>query len=67
MTAAPDQIPENLVDQLALGGTLVIPVGKLIQTLRVLRKSSHGLEEVATLPVRFVPMVAQPPDTGSGL
>lgn len=67
VTAAPDQIPENLVDQLALGGTLVIPVGELIQTLRVLRKTSQGLEEVASLPVRFVPMVAQPPDTGSGL
>jgi len=63
VTAAPDQIPAKLVDQLALGGTLVVPVGELIQTLRVLRKSSHGLEEVATLPVRFVPMVAQPPDT----
>lgn len=64
VTAAPDKIPANLVDQLALGGTLVVPLGERFQMLRVLRKTSHGLEEVATLPVRFVPMVAEPPDTG---
>jgi len=64
VTAAPDKIPANLVDQLALGGTLVVPLGDLFQMLRVLRKTSQGLEEVATLPVRFVPMVAEPPDTG---
>jgi protein-L-isoaspartate(D-aspartate) O-methyltransferase len=64
VTAAPDQIPANLVNQLAVGGTLVIPVGDILQTLRVLRKTPQGLEEVATLPVRFVPMVSEPPDTG---
>jgi len=64
VTAAPDEVPPKLVEQLARGGTLVIPVGEAFQTLRVLRKTPAGLEEVASLPVRFVPMVREPPDTG---
>jgi len=64
VTAAPDEVPPNLVDQLAVGGTLVVPVGDLIQTLRVLRKTPRGMVEEASLPVRFVPMVRARPDTG---
>jgi protein-L-isoaspartate(D-aspartate) O-methyltransferase len=64
VTAAPDEVPPNLVQQLAQGGTLVVPVGELLQTLRVLRKTPSGMEEVASLPVRFVPMVRERPDTG---
>jgi protein-L-isoaspartate(D-aspartate) O-methyltransferase len=64
VTAAPDEIPERLVDQLAIGGTLVVPVGEILQNLLVLRKTREGLEEVASLPVRFVPMVRERPDTG---
>ena len=64
VTAAPDEVPEALVEQLAEGGMLVIPVGTRYQELRVLRKTPDGLEEEASLPVRFVPMVEEPPDTG---
>jgi len=64
VTAAPEHIPEALADQLAVGGTMVIPVGDWMQNLRVLRKTPDGLREVASLPVRFVPMVGEPPDTG---
>ena len=64
VTAAPDEVPPNLVDQLAVGGTLVVPVGDLLQTLRVLRKTPRGMVEEASLPVRFVPMVRVRPDTG---
>ncbi|MGD2121896.1 MAG: protein-L-isoaspartate(D-aspartate) O-methyltransferase [Gemmatimonadota bacterium] len=64
VTAAPDEVPPNLVDQLAVGGTLVIPVGDFYQTLRVLRKTPEGMVEEASLPVRFVPMVRTRPDTG---
>jgi protein-L-isoaspartate(D-aspartate) O-methyltransferase len=67
VTAAPEKIPEALEEQLAVGGTLVIPVGDVLQTLRVLRKTEQGLVEVASLPVRFVPMVGEPPDTGRSL
>ena len=64
VTAAPDEVPEALVEQLAVGGMLVVPVGTRFQELRVLRKTADGLVEEASLPVRFVPMVREPPDTG---
>lgn len=64
VTAAPEHVPEALERQLAVGGTLVIPVGDWVQTLRVLEKTPDGLREVASLPVRFVPMVGEPVDTG---
>ena len=63
VTAAPDEIPAALVDQLAVGGRLVIPVGEWLQYLRVLEKTSQGLRELDRIPVQFVPMVRQPPDT----
>jgi protein-L-isoaspartate(D-aspartate) O-methyltransferase len=63
VTASPPEIPQVLVDQLAIGGTLVVPVGEWFQTLRVLDRTAAGLRERDTLPVRFVPMVGQPPDT----
>lgn len=66
VTAAPDEIPAKLVEQLGLGGTLVVPVGEIFQNLLVLRKTPEGMEEVASLPVRFVPMVRERPDTGTG-
>ncbi len=62
VTAAPDTLPRALVEQLAPGGVLVVPVGERIQTLRVLRRTPGGLREEASLPVQFVPMVH--PDTG---
>jgi protein-L-isoaspartate(D-aspartate) O-methyltransferase len=65
VTAAPDKIPEALVAQLAEGGKMVIPVGVFFQELHVLRKTAEGMVEVASLPVRFVPMVGEPPDTGA--
>lgn len=63
VTAAPERVPEALVEQLVVGGTLVVPLGTVWQTLRVLRKTPAGIEEEASIPVRFVPMVAEPPDT----
>ena len=64
VTAAPDEVPEALEEQLAVGGVMVVPVGDWAQELRVLRKTPAGLREEASLPVRFVPMVGEPPDTG---
>jgi protein-L-isoaspartate(D-aspartate) O-methyltransferase len=59
VTAAPPSIPETLVRQLAEGGRMVIPVGRFFQDLKVLRKLKGKLIEVATLPVRFVPMTGK--------
>lgn len=54
--AAPD-VPAALVDQLAEGGLLVMPIGVADQELRVLRKRGASIETLKRLPVRFVPMV----------
>jgi protein-L-isoaspartate(D-aspartate) O-methyltransferase len=55
--AAAEEVPPVLVDQLADGGILVIPVGTWAQELRVLQKRGRDLDTLATLPVRFVPMI----------
>jgi protein-L-isoaspartate(D-aspartate) O-methyltransferase len=60
VTAAPDAVPPALVQQLALGGLMAIPVGTGDQELRILRRRSFGVEILATLPVRFVPMTGKP-------
>jgi protein-L-isoaspartate(D-aspartate) O-methyltransferase len=61
VTAAPDHVPPALVEQLAMNGRMVIPVGVGEQEMRVLRRTSAGVVERRTLPVRFVPLVR--PDT----
>jgi protein-L-isoaspartate(D-aspartate) O-methyltransferase len=60
VTAAPEAIPPALVEQLSVSGLMAIPVGDVWQELRILRKTAHGLETLATLPVRFVPMTGKP-------
>jgi protein-L-isoaspartate(D-aspartate) O-methyltransferase len=62
VTAAPDHIPQPLVDQLRAGGRLVIPVGRGEQDLLVMTKTTQGLREDARLPVRFVPLTRKPQD-----
>jgi protein-L-isoaspartate(D-aspartate) O-methyltransferase len=61
VTAAPDDIPPALVDQLSIGGIMAVPVGVGdFQELRILRRTDNGPETLQTLPVRFVPMVGKP-------
>jgi protein-L-isoaspartate(D-aspartate) O-methyltransferase len=60
VTAAPPKVPPALVDQLAVGGIMVVPVGTMFQDLMILTKTSRGVTEQRTIPVRFVPMVDQP-------
>jgi protein-L-isoaspartate(D-aspartate) O-methyltransferase len=59
VTAAPERVPESLLQQLALTGKLVIPVGKTIQNLLVIQKTADGFLQERTLPVQFVPMTGQ--------
>jgi protein-L-isoaspartate(D-aspartate) O-methyltransferase len=59
VTAAHPEIPRPLIDQLAVGGRLVMPVGGTdeIQQLTVLTKQPDGtLDTDELLPVRFVPV-----------
>lgn len=55
--AAAADVPAALTAQLADGGILVMPVGTAYQELRVLQKRADRLDTLATLPVRFVPMI----------
>lgn len=55
--AAPASIPPALAPQLVDGGILVLPVGTAQQELQVLQKRGDTLATLATLPVRFVPMI----------
>ena len=59
VTAAADEIPQPLVDQLKEGGTLVIPVGSVsgVQSLTVVRKEAGRIVRESVLPVRFVPLI----------
>ena len=60
VTAAPDEVPPALVEQLKIGGLMAIPVGTSTQELRILRRTPSGMETLTTLPVRFVPMTGKP-------
>jgi protein-L-isoaspartate(D-aspartate) O-methyltransferase len=58
LTAAPPEIPAELLAQLRPGGRLVAPVGEETQRLVVVDKSLDGRTQTRSLvPVRFVPMV----------
>jgi protein-L-isoaspartate(D-aspartate) O-methyltransferase len=60
VTAAPDHIPQPLLDQLAPGGRLVLPVGDESQELRRITKRPDGtLADEEIIPVRFVPMTGE--------
>ena len=56
VTAAPDHLPQPLVDQLKVGGRIVVPIGRGDQELHTLYKGDDGLRETSRLPVRFVPL-----------
>ncbi|HEV2805235.1 MAG TPA: protein-L-isoaspartate(D-aspartate) O-methyltransferase [Chthoniobacterales bacterium] len=57
VTAAPDHVPQPLIEQLKEGGRMVIPVGKTYaQQLKVLEKHGGVVRETAVIPVKFVPL-----------
>jgi len=63
VTAAPDEIPQPLIAQLAAGGRLVIPVGSQgdTQWMTILEKTATGVAERKTIPVQFVPFTRGKP------
>jgi protein-L-isoaspartate(D-aspartate) O-methyltransferase len=61
-TAAPPDIPKPLVDQLAVGGIMVVPVGTGYQEIVIISKTAQGVTQKRTIEVRFVPMVKKPGD-----
>ena len=58
VTAAPEKVPQTLIDQLKAGGHIVIPVGDKWQELQLITKTDKNkTKKKAVIPVRFVPMV----------
>jgi protein-L-isoaspartate(D-aspartate) O-methyltransferase len=62
VTAAPEEIPKPLIEQLAPGGRLVTPVGAQGQTqwITIVEKTDRGVTERRTIPVQFVPFTRKP-------
>jgi len=57
ITAAPEEIPIKLIEQLKVYGRMVVPVGKYYQDLLLITKTKKGFTKETIIPVRFVPMV----------
>ncbi len=59
VAAAPEHIPQPLIDQLKPDGVLVIPVGGRDQQLMTVTRSDSGAVSKNIIPVRFVPMTGE--------
>ncbi len=59
VTAAPQNIPQALINQLKNGGRMIIPVGTLNQELIRISKINGAIKKENLLPVRFVPMISE--------
>jgi len=58
VTAAPDNVPQHLINQLKEDGRLVLPLGSRYQNLKVITKTDNNkIIEKNIISVRFVPMV----------
>ena len=63
VTCSPEKVPQPLVDQLADGGLMVVPVGeRYSQTLYLMRKKDGKVESEALIPTLFVPMTGKAED-----
>lgn len=62
VTAAPETIPQPLIDQLKEGGRMAIPVGVMNQELIIVEKGPSGIARRTSIPVRFVPMTGKAQD-----
>lgn len=59
ITAAPTKIPQPLLEQLKIGGFMILPLGDYSQELVLIEKNIKGFEQKRLLPVRFVPMTGE--------
>ncbi len=75
VTAAADEAPPALIDQLNMGGRMIIPLGETRDTQQLVEidKTETGISKTNLLPVRFVPLVhgragvgARQPKSGKG-
>lgn len=59
VTAAPDHMPQPLIEQLKTNGRMIIPVGAQYQELLLTKKTDKGTDMKTVTPVRFVPMTGE--------
>ena len=59
VTAAPEKVPQALLDQLKDGGKLVVPVGDQLQFLEIYTRVGDRFDRRRGIPVRFVPMTGK--------
>ena len=59
LTAAPEHIPQPLLDQLAIGGRLILPIGKMVQRLILMKRTQEIWKKDELFPVAFVPMTGE--------
>lgn len=59
VTAAPDHMPQPLIEQLKTNGRMIIPVGAQYQELLLTKKTDKGTDMKTITPVRFVPMTGE--------
>jgi protein-L-isoaspartate(D-aspartate) O-methyltransferase len=59
VAAAPRQVPQPLLDQLDIGGRLLVPVGDLDQELLYIKRTEHGWTRKRITTVAFVPMTGK--------
>ncbi|HZF09810.1 MAG TPA: protein-L-isoaspartate(D-aspartate) O-methyltransferase [Thermoanaerobaculia bacterium] len=64
VSAAPPKLPKLLLDQLRVGGKMVVAQGGFIQDLLVITKTADGLEKRTVIPVRLSPMTGRIRDGG---
>lgn len=62
LSAAPPAIPTALLQQLRVGGKMVVPVGGFFQDLLVITKTADGIEKRTVIPVRLSPMTGKAQD-----
>ena len=59
LTAAPEHIPQPLLDQLVIGGRLILPLGKMVQRLILMKRTQEVWKKDELFPVAFVPMTGE--------
>jgi protein-L-isoaspartate(D-aspartate) O-methyltransferase len=59
VTAAPEEVPQTLIEQLKVGGRMVVPVGRYFQDLQVITRTADGVRTEDAGGVRFVPMIKE--------